>query len=263
MQAELRSQNNMLVIILSMAVSLCFGMGSKEIEDRLHKEHLRIDAIDSIKDESNIDSISDYSEIFEKEFANLLSNNPTTLDYNFEHLSKDRITIINSEDKKIRVYSWDNWTGGSMRSFSSIFQYRTNNGIQTKLKSSIPSNENNVGMPFYSRLFTFNLNGNIYYLAICNGIYSTKDASESVEIYSIEGDSLNSSVKLIKTKRGLTNVIRVDYDFFSIVDRQDRTLIKVDKSDNSFTIPVVYKNGKVTNKVIKYKFTGQYFEVEK
>jgi len=150
-----------------------------------------------------------------------------------------------------------------LRNFSSIFQYRTKNGVKVKLKSSFPSDERNFGTPFYSRLFTLNLNGNVYYVAICNGIYSTKDASESIEVYSIEGDTLNSSVKLIKTKRGLTNTIRVDYDFFSIVDWQNRTLIKVDKSDSSFTIPVVYKNGKVTNKVIKYKFNGQYFEVEK
>jgi hypothetical protein len=73
---------------------------------------------------------------------------------------------------------------------------------------------------------------------------------------------LNDTTKLIKTQKGLINEINVAYDVFSVVDRPERPikLIKYDSDKKTIYIPVVYENGKVTNKFIVYQFNGQYFE---
>jgi hypothetical protein len=60
----------------------------------------------------------------------------------------------------------------------------------------------------------------------------------------------------------MTGRISVEFDFFSVVDRPERPLklIKFDKTKTIIYIPVVYEDGKVTDKFIQYKFNGKYFE---
>jgi hypothetical protein len=70
-----------------------------------------------------------------------------------------------------------------------------------------------------------------YYLAVKNVIYSNQDISQSIQIYTIEDNQRIDSVKLIKTKRGLTNTIDVYFNYFSVADRPERPLelIRFDK----------------------------------
>ena len=60
----------------------------------------------------------------------------------------------------------------------------------------------------------------------------------------------------------MTNIINVSFDFFSVVDRPERPvkLIKYDNTKKIIYIPVVYEDGKVTDKFIHYKFNGKFFE---
>ena len=105
-------------------------------------------------------------------------------------------------------------------------------------------------------------NGKIYYLGVGGGSESSKYAYEVIRVYSITDSTIDNSVKLIKTASGLQNSILVEYDFFSVVDRPDRPikLIKYDADKKTIYIHIVWENGKVTNKFIRYQFTGQYFE---
>jgi hypothetical protein len=52
------------------------------------------------------------------------------------------------------------------------------------------------------------------------------------------------------------------FDFFSVVDRAERPVKLIDYNaiEKTISIPVVWENGKVTSKLIVYKFTGEYFE---
>ena len=83
-----------------------------------------------------------------------------------------------------------------------------------------------------------------------------------LSVNAIENGKLNENVKLFKTREGLTSGINVPFDFFTVVNRPERPLklIKYDDTKKTLSIPIVYENGKVTNRFIVYKFNGKYFE---
>jgi hypothetical protein len=173
-------------------------------------------------------------------------------------IDSNAFEIVTSEDSLFRIYSWDTWTGGTMHFFNNVFQYSYNGKIKTEfleLDEGDPSG-------FYSDIFTLRSGAKTYYLAINNGMYSSKDVGESIRVFAIENGVLNKNVKLIKTTTGMTGTIEVYFDFFSGVDRPERPVrvIKYDKNKKIIYIPVVYEDGKVTNKFIQYKFNGNYFE---
>lgn len=170
--------------------------------------------------------------------------------------------IVTSDDHLFRIYSWDTWQGGTMHDFENVFQYKSEEKVYSKLIYESADDSEKDYIPYYSELFTLRANNKTYYLAIANGIYSSKDLGQSIKIFTIENNTISDNARIIKTKSGLTNSISVDFDFFSVVDRPERPLklIKYDADKKIIYIPIVLENGKVTNRFIRYKFTGQYFE---
>ena len=204
------------------------------------------------------DSIEKKNIIFNAKIRQYISKYPQTLTFPFDSLLKDNFDIVNSEDSLLRIYSWDTWMGGTMHYFNNIFQYKTGENVISEFYDS----DNGGPSCFYSQINTLKANDKTYYLAISNTILSTKDAVQSIQIFALENKSLNDSVNLIRTKDGFVSSIDVNFDFFSVVDRPERPLklIKYDKDLKTIYIPIVYENGKVTDRFILYKFTGQYFE---
>jgi hypothetical protein len=236
-------------------------MTVEQIENDLHKSYQKILLLRNGPKEVEWDSLEIENTIFRNKIELYTSQYPLTLSYEFDSLRKDNIDIIDSEDKLLRIYSWDTRLGGTMYDFGNVFQYRSDNKVYSKIAYDTTSGEGEY-IPFYSEIFTLKANNHTYYLAVYNGIYSSKDASQSIRIFTIENSNLINSVKLIKTKNGPINSIDVSFDFFSVVDRPERPLrlIKYDKEKKIVYIPIVYENGKVTDRYILYEFTGQYFE---
>jgi hypothetical protein len=205
------------------------------------------------------DSIEKYSEQLRNKTIEAISKNPATLKYPFQMLiDSNAFEIVTSEDSLFRIYSWDTWTGGTMHFFNNIFQYSYNGKVITEfleLSEDDPSG-------FFSDIFTLRSGGKTYYLVTNNGMYSSKDVVQSIQVFAIEKGKLNQNVKLIKTSSGMTSIISVEFDFFSVVDRPERPVrvIKYDKSKKIIYIAVVHEDGKVTDKFIQYKFNGKYFE---
>lgn len=144
-----------------------------------------------------------------------------------------------------------------MHDFNNIFQFKSGN----KVYATDLGDEDDYGA-YFTDIYMLKTNGKTYYLAVSGGSESTKDAYETIGVYTISKDTLNNNVKLIKTSSGLTNSISFEYDFFSVVDRPERPirLIRYDADKKTIYIPVVLENGKVTNRYILYQFNGQYFE---
>ena len=236
-------------------------MAVVKIENDLHKSYKKIlsDRFDA--DTTDWDSLELHNKFFRDKLLKYTANYSATLTFKFDSLRKDNFKIISSDDKLLRIYSWDTWHGGTMLDFESVFQYKNKDKVYSKFYDDT-TNDGEGYTPFYSQLFTLNANNKTYYLAVYNGIYSTKDASQSIKIFTIENKLLNNSVKLIKTQNGLTNSINVNFDFFSVAARPERPLrlIKYDNAKKIIYIPIVLENGKVTDKFILYQFTGQYFE---
>jgi hypothetical protein len=205
------------------------------------------------------DSLSFYSDLFSTKLTNYIKSNPATLDCEFKSLTDSgTCSIVTSADGSFRIYSWDTWLGGTMRNYKNLFQFKSEGKVRTL---TFDYGEGDMGT-FFTDVFSLKANGKIYFLGVSGGSESTKIAYEIIRAYSISDSIIDDSVKLIKTASGLKNSILIEYDFFSVVDRPDRPikLIKYDADKKIIYIPVVWENGKVTNKYIRYQFTGQYFE---
>lgn len=183
-----------------------------EIENELQKSYQKIHLDRFGNDTIAWDSLEPDNKIFKEEITKYVATYPETLTHEFDSLKKANIHIVTSEDKLFRIYSWNTWLGGTMADFENIFQYKSNEKIYWK-NSFDKSGTDWDYVPFYSQIFTLKTDKKTYYLAIENGIYSSKDASQSIRIFTIENDNLIDSVKLIKTKNGLTNSIDVSFDF--------------------------------------------------
>jgi hypothetical protein len=230
----------------------------EQIEINLIKSYKRILSNRFDSDDIPWDRIESDIVNFREKLFNYTVDYPATLTYNFDSLKND-IFIVTSEDNLFRIYSWDTWRTGSMHDFENIFQFKSGNKIYYKKIYAI---EENDYVPFYSQIFTVKADDKTYYLAVNNGIYSNKDASQSIKVFTIENNTLNDTLKLFKTKTKLYNEINVGFDFFSVVDRPERPLrlIKYDPNKKIVSIPIVLENGKVTDRYILYQFKGEYFE---
>lgn len=205
------------------------------------------------------DSLSFYSHLFSTKLTAYIKNNPSTIDCKFKSLTdSNTCSIVTSADNSFRIYSWDTWTGGTMHNYKNLFQFKSEGIVRTL---TFDYGEADMGT-YFTDVFSLKANGKIYYLGVGGGSESSKYAYEVIRAYSITDSTIDNSVKLIKTESGLQNSILVEYDFFSVVDRPDRPikLIKYDADKKTIYIPIVWENGKVTNKFIRYQFTGQYFE---
>lgn len=208
---------------------------------------------------SNYDSISFYSTKFETDLKELVQTNPSTLNYDFQKLVDSNFCHVNtSVDGNFRIYSWDTWTGGTMHVFKKIYQWKSNGQVYME---AAKYNEGDAGS-YCSRIFTVHINRKAFYLSVSNGIFSTRDAVQSVSVYNIVGNELTDTVKLFKTKTKNLNRIDVEYNFFSVVDRPERPveLITYDEKKKIIYIPVVDSKGQVTNKHILYQLKEICFE---
>ena len=221
-------------------------------ENKLVKIYSKLDSYA----QKSYDSIKLYSEDFEREITRLLLSDQPTLNYNFKKL-KEFCQIVTSQDGNFRIYSWDTWMGGTMHIFREIYQWRANGKVITK----VPDCDNTDAGTFCSAIYTARVNNKPVYLAIKNGIYSTKDAMQGITAFRINGKSLDS-VMIFRTREEMLNTINVYFDFFSVVDRPERPLklITYDDEQKKIYIPLVGNKEEITKSNEVYQLKGRYFE---
>jgi hypothetical protein len=144
-----------------------------------------------------------------------------------------------------------------------VYQYQSKNGKVYSKPDYLPET-NPSG--FVSDIFTVDTKSGKVYLTRYSSVLGNSLYHQSINLFKIEDNSLNDKIKLIKTKTGIKNSLGFGYNFFSVVDREERPikLILYDKSTMSIKIPVVIQKtpddyGTVTDKFIVYKFNGKYF----
>ncbi|MDB5153516.1 MAG: hypothetical protein JWR54_2267 [Mucilaginibacter sp.] len=237
-----------------------YAQSPKEIEADLLKSFKKISywSEQRSKDTSLnwINNLEEANEVFGNKLKYYTGKYPSTINCPFNSLKKEHLDIIMSADGLFRIYSWDTWQGGTMHDFENVLQYKSG-GKVTSILDTTKSDEDYVY--YYSNLYTMKAKGKTYYLAVYRGIFSTKDVSEGVRIFTIENGKLNDA-KLIKTPAGLHHKIEYGFDFFSEVDWKVRPAIHFDKAKKTLYIPLVDETGKMTHQFILYKFNGKYFE---
>ncbi len=197
------------------------------------------------------DSLQYYSQRFDEKISAYLEKYPATFKHPFTQL-KERCFITTTEDGSLRIYSWDTWLGGTAHIFKSIAQFQSGEAIFL---------EEIGGMGFFSEIYTVKTPQKTYYLAVSHGIFSTADAGQSLDAFTIEQNELRP-VELFNTKGKMSTSISFEFDFFSVVERPERPLklIKYDEQKKIISMPVIAKNGAVTELFTRYRFNGKYFE---
>jgi hypothetical protein len=208
---------------------------------------------------SDFDSLTLYGDLFSLKLFTLIDRGYNTLNHPFNKLKEEHIcTIVTSKDGKFRTYSWDSQTGGTMRFFNTIYQFKIGDNT---FASWCHLEEGDPGS-FYSEIFTLKVKKKTYYLGIANGIYSTKDVSQSIQAFEITPIGINDSVQLMKTPDGLTNSLDVSFDFFSMVDRPERpvAVIRYDEKKKIISVSMTNEKGEIVPGNKFYRFNGTYFE---
>lgn len=192
------------------------------------------------------------------------ARNANSLKYAFKGL-EGKMYIATSKDGKFRIYSWDTNTGGTMKFFDGIYQYKTKRGrIYAK---AFRQTQEFAARGFYYQIFQLDAGGKTYYLANSTNVLSNSQMHQDLEMYAIEGERLNDDVRLIRTSTAFRNSVGFDYDFFSVVNRRERPvkLFWWDEAKKQFRFPVVVKDdkfpngGRVTDRFITYRFNGREF----
>ncbi|MBL0235709.1 MAG: hypothetical protein IPQ02_03595 [Saprospiraceae bacterium] len=227
-----------------------------DLDQDLHKHYKKILAFREDTSLNSWDSLENENKIFRRKMKFYTSMYPFTLNYDFDSLRSDNIVIVTTDDRLFRIYSWDNMFGGSMRFFENLIQFKSNDNVHSKLYYDTTNLKAGEYIPYYFKIFTLNSECKIYYLAINCGIYSGRDASESIKIFTIDNNEINDTVKLIKTTNGFSNEIKVSYNRHE----EPQKLINYNSSSQTIHIPIVLEEGIVSDKFIAYKFNGQYFE---
>ncbi|MEG0916571.1 MAG: hypothetical protein RSF68_06135 [Myroides sp.] len=222
-------------------------------ENKLLKIHNDIsNAMGNVRNDSLL-AVS--SQQFTDSLTYLIKNNNSTLNYPFEKLQKENaLKIATSADKKLRVYSWDNNSGGTMRFFNQIYQFNANGNIT--VNESLASNDSQA---YFSKIYTVqNKNNESIYLVISNSILSSKYSVQHINAYKIGTENLQSAY-VFKTKTNTLDKISVEYDFFSVVDRPERPVELITFENNTLKIALVDDKQNVTSKNLIYEWNGDVF----
>ncbi len=169
-----------------------------------------------------------------------------------------KIGGLSSDDGLLQILSWDTYSGGTQHIFENIIGYHS--GQRTKFILDTTNNQGDY-VYAYDKLFSLKVERKTYYLATYYGIFDLYSRGEGIRIFSIEDGKLNDKVKLIKTKKGLTNKLYYSYSQqLTNSDILSYTTMKYDPKLKTIAFPVISKSGFETDNTIVYKFNGQYFE---
>jgi len=260
----------LLVCALLFALSVC-AQAPTEVERQILAKLETISATGTYSGDYREDDNSSAN----SELSGLLLKQGHRLDvlrYGFPKL-KDKMGVATSKDGKLRIYSWDTETGGTMHEHSSVIQYQGASGKVHTWTYDPPADESEdapvasgIGTGgYYMRILQVDSTKRPIYLAISLSIGCGQCHGQSVEAVQIDGDSVIRDARIIKTASGLTNSIDFAYAPATIPKSlSEDSLVRFNVAEKSFSIPVVIEdeeagNGRVTTRTITYRFNGTHF----
>lgn len=152
---------------------------------------------------------------------------------------------VESEDHKLKIYSYDNMLGGSMRYFDKIWMYNETDDL-SRINAIFEWNEFEAkGMVYAIKMI--NKDRKTYYLVFGQNILSGRDIQNYVEAYEIVNNELSVSNLFQKDHKNI-HKIEVSYDFFSVVERPERPIELIRYANDTLRVATVDDMGKVLDK---------------
>lgn len=214
---------------------------------------------------NDYDSLEAANDNFEQLLLKYTAEDPKTIEYSFEDLVDSGLNIQTSNDGLFRIYNWDDMSGGTMRFFRNVFQYKSGNIVYSKTLRVIDSTDDelNIGCNYFS-INEVSANGVTYYVTASGAKAATLLYLYTIKVFSIEGANLNDTVKLIMTKTGFHNALSYEVDWTLLVNRNNNAPTETDRpiydtESNILSFPLIQEDGKITAKRIRYRFNGRYF----
>jgi hypothetical protein len=247
---------------------LCWGIGSLYGQSAQTKEHELLTLFKKISYQASYkesdhandrqDSIKQANKAFREALLAYTATSRNSITYEFQHLQQEGLIIKTSHDGLFRIYSWDTQTGGAGHTYNAIFQYKTDNKVNSKL---VRDDEEDAGR-WYSHIYTLKTDNKTYYIGLYHEVYSARDLFQGVKLFCIENNDLNDTVCLFKTKTGMSNELGFEFDLSSVINRTEYPvkLIYYEEDEDKLQLAVVSNEGKVTNRFVTFLFTGKYFE---
>lgn len=202
--------------------------------------------------DNNEQQFTKYSKLFASTLAKTI-NDKQSITCNYPKLSKNSVQFFRSQDNRLQLFSYDTANGGTMHEFATLGR------IIDKGKIYPIDLDGDISM--LTGIGTFLINGQTIYAITTMGIYSTQLHSQSIQLFTIKQHKLTPAKLFIDENQQKTHTLSIEYSFFSIIDRPNRTLINI-KPNNTFSIAQVvddkeFFDGKVTNNTITYRFNQQ------
>jgi hypothetical protein len=157
------------------------------------------DLVKAYKKIINDDSDSRYDSFapaFKRQLINELKK-PVTLENSLDSLS-GYITVIKSEDGKMKFYSWDDLTGGTRHNINCIAQFKSGSGkvMVRQLNGEDPYSDSRI-----YKVYQINSGSKTLYLTLGAGTYGNGHEHRIVQIFSISSDKLEKCNSCF-TKKG-------------------------------------------------------------
>jgi hypothetical protein len=208
------------------------------------------------------DSLSDQDDKLSKYLEKVSLKYPQTIKAKFVQAAKSGLSIVTSDDHRVRFYSWDTHLGGTMRNYSDRVQYQTTKGIRFICLNCDTTKDEDYGED-YDGITTIHTQTNkTVYIVFGSSKLSTKDRAEIVEAWEIAGNELQFA-NIFKAKTKNLSVIGYGYDMFASGDGdKDIPSIHLGKDNKRLYIPIV-DGEKVTAKYLVYVWDGSQFVFDK
>lgn len=183
------------VIVLFLCVSVYGQLTELQKADgELTREFMRMVKADELIRKDSL------APLFKKHLKEVLLV-PGSFDFSFDSLSK-LLTIIESSDKKIRIYSWDERGVGKWRNMTSFAQYKTSKGFIHVVRLDTDEAMRNVEYTdvMIEKIHIVPIYDQPYYLTIGWGTRGKGRHHKTIQIYSIESDQLSNCNTCFKRK---------------------------------------------------------------
>lgn len=174
----------------------------------------------------------------------------------------ESVKVATSPDKKLRSFSWDLATGGTLHEFAGVIQTQDNQG-NIVLTNTLPK-DNEVGLVSAIHQMTLKNQSSPVYVINQYMIGSTALRMQQLNLYQLNNGILQPA-NLIQTSQ-LSDSLSFGYNDFSTPKAwKDKKLIQVDNQKHQISIPVILDKtndgmGEVTEKRIVYQYNGKVFE---
>src|SRR5688572_776482 len=135
------------------------------------------------------------------------------LDCKFDSLSTE-MRIVQSEDKLLRIFSWDELSGGTWHDMAAFAQYKTSSGAigSKQLDSDREMELSQYSDIIISKIHMVKMRDKIFYLTIGWGTHGAGHHHMMAQIFSIEGNKLVKCVDCFDSGRDLIVVSGRAYD---------------------------------------------------